>query len=75
MIVPSGCASKNSRLKDGLRARLPALQAARLKSDPMHLFMALAMFAATAPEAVVLKPVANMYAQPAVDTEVVSQAI
>lgn len=41
----------------------------------MHLFMALAFFAATASTAVVLKPVANMYAQPSDDTEVVSQAI
>jgi len=41
----------------------------------MHLFMALAFFAAATPAAVVLKPVANMYAQPADDTEVVSQAI
>ena len=41
----------------------------------MHLFMAVALFAANAPQAVVLKPVANMYAQPADDTEVVSQAI
>jgi hypothetical protein len=41
----------------------------------MHLFMALALLAATAPEAVVLKPVANMYAQPTEDAEVVSQAI
>lgn len=41
----------------------------------MHLFMALAFFAAAAPQAVVLKPVANMYAQPSDDTEVVSQAI
>ncbi|MGA3044131.1 MAG: NlpC/P60 family protein [Bryobacteraceae bacterium] len=40
----------------------------------MHLFMALAMLAA-APEAVVLQPVANMYAQPGEDAEVVSQAI
>jgi hypothetical protein len=40
----------------------------------MHLFMTLALLAAT-PEAVVLKPVANMYAQPAEDSEVVSQAI
>jgi hypothetical protein len=40
----------------------------------MHLFMALALFAA-APQAVVLKPVANMYAQPTEDAEVVSQAI
>jgi hypothetical protein len=41
----------------------------------MHLFMALALLAADAPEAVVLKPVANMYAQPSDDAEVVSQAI
>ncbi|MGD0360531.1 MAG: C40 family peptidase [Bryobacteraceae bacterium] len=41
----------------------------------MHLFMTLALFAAAAPEGVVLKPVANMYAQPADDAEVVSQAI
>ncbi len=41
----------------------------------MHLFMAMAMFAASTPAAVVLKPVANMYAQPSDDTEVVSQAI
>ena len=41
----------------------------------MHLFMALALLAATAPEAVVLKPVSNMYAQPSADAEVVSQAI
>jgi hypothetical protein len=41
----------------------------------MHLFMALALLAATLPQAVVVKPVANMYAQPAADTEVVSQAI
>jgi len=41
----------------------------------MHPFMALALFAAAAPEAVVLKPVANMYAQPNDDAEVVSQAI
>ena len=40
----------------------------------MHLFMALALLAA-APAAVVLKPVANMYAQPDDATEVVSQAI
>jgi cell wall-associated NlpC family hydrolase len=40
----------------------------------MHLFMTLALLAAT-PVAVVLKPVANMYAQPAEDAEVVSQAI
>jgi hypothetical protein len=41
----------------------------------MHLFMALALLAATLPQAVVVKPVANMYAQPVADTEVVSQAI
>ncbi len=41
----------------------------------MHLFMALALLAATAPTAVVLKPVANMYAEPDDATEVVSQAI
>ena len=41
----------------------------------MHSFMALALLAATAPEAVILKPVANMYAQPTTDAEVVSQAI
>ena len=41
----------------------------------MHLFMALALLTATAPDAVVLKPVANMYAQPTADSEVVSQAI
>jgi gamma-D-glutamyl-L-lysine dipeptidyl-peptidase len=41
----------------------------------MHLFMALALLAAAAPEAVVLKPVANMYAEPTEDAEVVSQAI
>src|ERR1039458_8292240 len=49
--------------------------AASLKSGPMHLFMALALLAANAPEAVVLKPVANMYAEPTEDAEVVSQAI
>jgi cell wall-associated NlpC family hydrolase len=41
----------------------------------MHLFMALALLAANAPQAVVVKPVASMYAQPDTDTEVVSQAI
>jgi hypothetical protein len=41
----------------------------------MHLFMALAFLAAAAPQAVVLKPAANMYAQPSDDAEVVSQAI
>ncbi|HTQ57350.1 MAG TPA: C40 family peptidase [Bryobacteraceae bacterium] len=40
----------------------------------MHLFMTLALFAASTP-AVVLKPVANMYAQADDHTEVVSQAI
>src|ERR1022692_920614 len=49
--------------------------AASLKSGPMHLFMVLALLAANAPEAVVLKPVANMYAEPTDDAEVVSQAI
>ena len=41
----------------------------------MHLFMALALLASNATQAVVLKPVANMYAQPTDDAEVVSQAI
>jgi hypothetical protein len=45
----------------------------------MHLFMAMALlawFASNAPsQAVVVKPVANMYAQPSEDAEVVSQAI
>jgi gamma-D-glutamyl-L-lysine dipeptidyl-peptidase len=41
----------------------------------MHLFMALALLATSLPPAVVLKPVANMYAQPDENTEVVSQAI
>jgi len=41
----------------------------------MHLFMALALLAATAPQAVVLKPVANMYGEPTEDAEVVSQTI
>ncbi len=41
----------------------------------MHLFMAMAFLAASAPTAVILDPVANMYAQPSDDTEVVSQAI
>jgi len=41
----------------------------------MHLFMVLALLAANAPEAVVLKPVANMYGEPTADAEVVSQAI
>ena len=41
----------------------------------MHVFMTLAMLAANASSAVVLKPVANMYGQPSVDSEVVSQAI
>jgi cell wall-associated NlpC family hydrolase len=41
----------------------------------MHLFMAMALLAAGASQAVVVKPVANMYAQPSEDVEVVSQAI
>jgi len=45
----------------------------------MHLFMAIALLAAGPPraasQAVVVKPVANMYAQPSEDAEVVSQAI
>lgn len=41
----------------------------------MHLFMALALLATSLPPAVVLKPVANMYAQADENTEVVSQAI
>src|SRR5580700_10105587 len=45
----------------------------------MHLFMAMALLTWFAPnamsQAVVVKPVANMYAQPSEDTEVVSQAI
>jgi len=41
----------------------------------MHLFMSLALLAASASQVVVLKPVANMYAQPSDETEVVSQAI
>ena len=41
----------------------------------MHLFMALALFAAGTPQAVVVKPVANMYSQPSDETDVVSQAI
>lgn len=41
----------------------------------MHLFMSLALLAAGASQAVVLKPVANMYAQPDTESEVVSQAI
>jgi len=41
----------------------------------MHPLMALAMLASTPPQAVVLQPVANMYAQASEDTEVVSQAI
>jgi gamma-D-glutamyl-L-lysine dipeptidyl-peptidase len=41
----------------------------------MHLFMTLAMLAAAAPQAVVLKPVANMYSRPTADADVVSQAI
>jgi cell wall-associated NlpC family hydrolase len=41
----------------------------------MHWFMTVALLAASAPQAIVVKPVANMYAQPDEDTEVVSQAI
>ena len=41
----------------------------------MHLFMAMALLAAGASQAVVIQPVANMYAQPGEDAEVVSQAI
>ncbi len=41
----------------------------------MHLFMTLALLATAASQAVVTKPVANMYAQPSGDAEVVSQAI
>ena len=45
----------------------------------MHLFMAMALLTWFAPnamsQAVVVKPVANMYAQPSEDAEVVSQAI
>jgi cell wall-associated NlpC family hydrolase len=40
----------------------------------MHVFMTLALFAASTP-AVVIRPAANMYAQPDENTEVVSQAI
>ena len=40
----------------------------------MHLFMAVALAAAT-PQAVVVKPVANMYSHASEDTDVVSQAI
>src|SRR5579871_1433629 len=55
---------------------LPALRsAASLKAATMHWFMSLALLATSAGTAVVLKPVANMYAQPADDSEVVSQAI
>lgn len=39
------------------------------------LVFALAFFAATLPNAVVLEPVANMYSKPTVDADVVSQAI
>src|SRR5579871_2525701 len=41
----------------------------------MHVWIALAMFAAGLQEAVVLKPVVNMYGQPDDRAEVVSQAI
>lgn len=39
------------------------------------IFFAVAFFAATAPNAVVLQPVANMYSKPTADADVVSQAI
>lgn len=45
------------------------------EQDTMLLFMALALLAANAPQAVVIQPVANMYAQPTQDSDVVSQAI
>jgi len=41
----------------------------------MHCFMALAFLAAGGSQVVVVQPVANMYAQPSAETEVVSQAI
>ena len=41
----------------------------------MHSFMALALLAASVPQAVVIKPVANMYSKPTEDSDVVSQAI
>ena len=41
----------------------------------MHSFMALALLAASVPQAVVIKPVGNMYSKPTEDSDVVSQAI
>jgi gamma-D-glutamyl-L-lysine dipeptidyl-peptidase len=41
----------------------------------MHWFAVLALFATASPNAVVLKPVANMYSGPSEDVDVVSQAI
>ena len=41
----------------------------------MHSFMALALLAASVPQAAVIKPVANMYSKPTEDSDVVSQAI
>jgi len=41
----------------------------------MHWFAVLALFATALPNAVVLKPVANMYSGPSEDVDVVSQAI
>lgn len=41
----------------------------------MPSFAVLALFAATLPNAVVLRPVANMYSKPSTDADVVSQAI
>lgn len=41
----------------------------------MHSFVVLALFATTLPNAVVLKPVANMYSGPSEDVDVVSQAV
>ena len=41
----------------------------------MHWFAVLAAFATALPNAVVLKPVANMYSRPSEDADVVSQAI
>ncbi len=41
----------------------------------MHWFAVLALFATASPNAVVLKPVANMYSRPSEDADVVSQAI
>ncbi len=41
----------------------------------MHWFAVLALFATASPNAVVLKPVANMYSRPSEDADVVSEAI